>query len=74
MRGRKQEIKSRKVTMGYRPSVYEKFQKIAYIQSVSPNQILAEYMEKYVKAYQSDLDVYDELQQKKFKGVGTVKD
>lgn len=55
------EIRSRKVTMGFKPSLYKKFQKIAHIQNVSPTQIVTVYMEKYVKEHQADLEIYDSL-------------
>ena len=62
---RKLEPKSRKVTLGFRPSVYTQFQKIAYIQNKSPNSVMSDFMDDYVEKNQRYVEMFDNLQEQK---------
>ena len=59
---RKRETKSRKVNLGFKPSVYTAFQQIAYVQNTSVNSILSEFMDKYVSEHQEELKEFATLQ------------
>lgn len=54
------EPKSRNTMLAFRPSVYEAFQKIAYMQRTSPNSLVGNWMEDYVKEHQNLVHQYDE--------------
>ena len=56
---RTNETRSRKVTLGFRPSLYEKLQKIAHQKQVAPTNLITEWMEGYVKSNQNLVHEYD---------------
>ena len=58
---RTEETKSKRVSSSFKPSLYEKFQKVAYIQSKSPNDLLGILMEDYVNKHLNDIYQYDKM-------------
>lgn len=58
---RKRETKSKKVNLGFRPSVWSAFQQIAYVQNTSPNNILSDYVDWYIKEHQDELGEFEKL-------------
>ena len=55
------ERKTRQVTLLFKPSVYEAFQKIAYVQQISPNSLIGNLIEDYVSEHVKLVENYDEL-------------
>ena len=55
----KGERKSRQVTLMFKPSIYEAFQKVAYVKSMSSNALIGELVEEYVKTHQAEISQYD---------------
>lgn len=58
-RCRTKERKSRQVTSLFKPTVYEAFQKIAYMKQLSVNSLLGEIMEQFVAAHPDLVAQYD---------------
>lgn len=61
---RKRETKNKKVNLGFRPSAWSAFQQIAYVQNTSPNNILSDYVDWYIKEHQEELKEFEELMKK----------
>ena len=54
------ERKTRQVTMVFKPSVYEMFQKVAYMQQISPNSLLGNLIEQHVQQHLDLVKKYDQ--------------
>lgn len=63
-RGRPKENRElkKRVSLSLRPSVYERIQKIAYVQRKSTSELLENIMEKYINEHNKDLSEYDKIQ------------
>ena len=53
------ERKTRQVTMVFKPSVYEMFQKVAHMQQISPNSLLGSLIEHHVQQHLDLVKKYD---------------
>ena len=56
------ESKSRRVSIVCRPSLFEKFEKVAYMQGESFNNAISLALQMYVDVHIEDLERYNELE------------
>ena len=53
------EKKTKQISMVVKPSVYEAFRKVAYIQGITPNSLVGDFMERYSQEHQELIQQYD---------------
>ena len=56
---RVKERKDRRANLLFKASVYEDFQKIAYVKSMSVNALIGTLVEDYVKSHQEEVKKYN---------------